>query len=292
MRLSRGGGQRLARRAEPAAHHRGCRRDQATPSTRSRSCMASSARAGIGARQRLAPMRRLRSRNIEEGRERRRDVQVVIEGGRERLAGSASTGSSVGSSGRPRDHREAARACPAGQAAPAAASDSSESRGRPGNGPRGGKRRPAASRRPRAALPTRAMFPPHGPSSSRSIRRWAQCSQVRTNGGRSLPPLWAISSSWCGKMRSTPPVWMSNDCPRCACSWPSTRCASPAALADLRRPDGSPGFGPSTGRSRECRPWRTRRPATRSPTRCSDPDRAEPAPVRRPREIRKKIEPS
>ncbi len=28
--------------------------------------------------------------------------------------------------------------------------------------------------------------------------------------------LWAISSSWCGKIRSTPPVWMSNDGPRWA----------------------------------------------------------------------------
>ena len=44
------------------------------------------------------------------------------------------------------------------------------------------------------------------------IWRWAQCSQVRTNGLPVAASLWAISSSWCGKIRSTPPVWMSNDC--------------------------------------------------------------------------------
>src|SRR5207244_10499029 len=31
---------------------------------------------------------------------------------------------------------------------------------------------------------------------------WAQCSHVRTNGRPVAASLWAISSSWCGKIRS------------------------------------------------------------------------------------------
>ena len=48
------------------------------------------------------------------------------------------------------------------------------------------------------------------------IWRWAQWSHVATKGWPVAASLWAISSSWWGKIRSTPPVWMSNDGPRWA----------------------------------------------------------------------------
>ena len=94
------------------------------------------------------------------------------------------------------------------------------------------------------------------------IWRWAQWSQVRTNGWPVAASLWAISSSWCGKIRSTPPVWMSNDRPEVApCSSPSTRCASPAGPPRSPCPTTArPASGPSTARSRGRRPCRTRRP--------------------------------
>ena len=61
---------------------------------------------------------------------------------------------------------------------------------------------------------TRLMFPVDFAIFAPPSRRWSQCSQVPTNGRPVDASLWASSSSWCGKMRSTPPVWMSNDGPR------------------------------------------------------------------------------
>src|ERR687884_456972 len=56
-----------------------------------------------------------------------------------------------------------------------------------------------------------AIFSPP-PSTTRP-----ECAQCRTNG--SLPvrdSLWAISFSWCGKIRSAPPPWMSSWSPSVA----------------------------------------------------------------------------
>ena len=58
------------------------------------------------------------------------------------------------------------------------------------------------------------MFPVDFAIFSPPIRRCAQCSHVRTNGSPVAASDWAISSSWCGNTRSTPPVWTSNDDPR------------------------------------------------------------------------------
>ncbi len=48
------------------------------------------------------------------------------------------------------------------------------------------------------------------------VRRCSPWHQIRTNGWPVAASLWAISFSWCGKMLSTPPQWMSNDSPSSA----------------------------------------------------------------------------
>ena len=102
---------------------------------------------------------------------------------------------------------------------------------------------------------------------------------------RSPPRDWAISSSWCGNTRSTPPVWMSNDGPevrhahRRALDVPAgpARARSPCPTTARRA------WGPSTARSRGRRPCRTRRPR-RARRRASRPGSSRAsAPVRRPR---------
>ncbi len=46
------------------------------------------------------------------------------------------------------------------------------------------------------------------------MRTKAWCSQWRTNGTPAAPSDCAISFSWCGKIRSSPPPWRSNGWPR------------------------------------------------------------------------------
>ena len=74
--------------------------------------------------------------------------------------------------------------------------------------------------------------------------RCAQCSQVWTNGWPVAASLWAISSSWCGKIRSTPPVWMSNDGPRWAMLIAEHSMCQPGRPSPIAVDhDGSPGLG-------------------------------------------------
>ena len=47
-----------------------------------------------------------------------------------------------------------------------------------------------------------------------STLMWPLCIQYLANGLPVAPSDWAISFSWCGKMRSTPPQWMSKVSPR------------------------------------------------------------------------------
>ena len=190
------------------------------PSTRSRSRRTSSARAASAVDSARRSIRRLRSRTRSKTAARRsRDVQVVVECRAERLAGRVERVGERRVVGRlldVRGERGDQAASSRSSAAAAAASDSSEWL-RPGpvvDGDRVRGAAPAARRPARAAPPTRAMFPVDLAILAPPIWRWAQCSQVPTNGWPVAASLWAISSSWCGKMRSTPPVWMSNDGPR------------------------------------------------------------------------------
>ena len=74
--------------------------------------------------------------------------------------------------------------------------------------------------------------------------RCAQCSQVWTNGWPVAASLCAISSSWCGKIRSMPPVWMSNDGPRWAMLIAEHSMCQPGRPSPIAVDhDGSPGFG-------------------------------------------------
>ena len=98
--------------------------------------------------------------------------------------------------------------------------------------------------RARARSATRAMLPVDLAIFAPPIWRWAQWSQVRTNVTPVAASLWAISSSWCGKMRSTPPVWMSNDWPRAAMLMAEHSMCQPGRPGPMAvSQDGSPGFG-------------------------------------------------
>ena len=108
------------------------------------------------------------------------------------------------------------------------------------------------------------------------IWRCAQCSQVRTNGLPVAASLWAISSSWCGKMRSTPPVWMSNDWPRCFIDMAEHSMCQPGRPGPTAvSHDGSPGFGPFQSAKSRTSSLPYSSASTRSPTRiCSGSSRA------------------
>ena len=136
------------------------------------------------------------------------------------------------------------------------------SRDPPGSGRRAMRSAgPAATRRPRAARSTRAMLPRRLGHLRAARRRWAQCSHVWTNGCPVAASLWAISSSWWGKIRSTPPVWMSNDSPRWAMLMAEHSMCQPGRPSPIRSTTTArPASGPSRARSRGHRPWRTRRP--------------------------------
>ena len=101
-------------------------------------------------------------------------------------------------------------------------------------------------RRPVARTsPTRAMLPVDLAIFAPPIWRWAQWSHVPTKVCPVAASLWAISSSWCGKMRSTPPVWMSNDGPRWAMLIAEHSMCQPGRPGPIAvSHDGSPGLGP------------------------------------------------
>ena len=256
-------------------------------------------RAGAPARARRRPstatasaIRRLSSRTrSNSGRERGRDVQVVVERGLEpprapRRAPPARSASSGASSRvgleRRRRARRAARSRPRRRRATSSVYSSAcavvDRDQRVAQGPRRDARLEQVGDPGDVADVDLAIFAP--PS-----RRWAQCSQVRTNGWPVAASLWAISSSWCGKIRSTPPVWMSNDWPEVApCSSPSTRCASPAGPARSRvSHDGSPGFGPFQSAKSRTSSLPYSSASTRSPTRSWLGIEPGEAAVRRPR---------
>ena len=112
------------------------------------------------------------------------------------------------------------------------------------------------------------------------MRRWAQWSQVRTNGSPVAASDWAISSSWCGKTRSTPPVWTSNEGPRWAMLIAEHSMCQPGRPGPIAvSHDGSPGLGPfQMAKSRTSSlPYSSA--STRSPTRMRVGVQAREAPV-------------
>ena len=100
------------------------------------------------------------------------------------------------------------------------------------------------------------------------IWRWAQWSHVPTNVWPVAASLWAISSSWCGKIRSTPPVWMSNDGPRWAMLIAEHSMCQPGRPGPIAvSHDGSPGFGPFHRAKSRTSSLPYSSASTRSPTR-------------------------
>ena len=98
--------------------------------------------------------------------------------------------------------------------------------------------------------------------------RWAQWSQVWTKVWPVAASLWAISSSWCGKIRSTPPVWMSNDGPRWAMLIAEHSMCQPGRPGPIAvSHDGSPGFGAFQSAKSRTSSLPYSSASTRSPTR-------------------------
>ena len=107
--------------------------------------------------------------------------------------------------------------------------------------------------------------------------------------------LWAISSSWCGKMRSTPPVWMSKDVPRWAmliAEHSMCQPGPPGAESAVSHADGSPGFGPFHRAKSRTSSLAYSSASTRSPTRSPSGSSRGSRPYAGHEAIRKKIEPS
>ena len=140
---------------------------------------------------------------------------------------------------------------------------------------------------------TRAMFPVDFAIFAPLHWRWAQCSQVWTKVCPVAASLWAISSSWCGKIRSTPPVWISNDGPRCRIDIAEHSMCQPGRPGPIAvSHDGSPGFGPFQRAKSRMSSFAYSSASTRSPTRiCVGSIRAS-RPYLGHEAIRKKIEPS
>src|SRR5580704_13634952 len=79
---------------------------------------------------------------------------------------------------------------------------------------------------------------------SPSMIRCSACSQMRTNLCPVAPSLCAISFSWCGKARSTPPVWMSRVSPRYFMAMVEHSICQPGRPGPMRVSQKcSPGFG-------------------------------------------------
>ena len=131
---------------------------------------------------------------------------------------------------------------------------------------------------------TRAMLPIDFAIFSPPMRRWAQCSQVRTNGWPVAASDWAISSSWCGNTRSTPPVWMSNEGPRWAMLMAEHSTCQPGRPGPIGvSQDGSPGLGPFHSAKSRTSSLPYSSASTRSPTRMRLRVETGQAPVGRPR---------
>ncbi len=125
------------------------------------------------------------------------------------------------------------------------------------------------------------------------IRRWAQCIQVRTNGTPVAASDCAISSSWCGKTRSTPPVWMSNDGPSWAMLIAEHSTCQPGRPGPTTvSHDGSPGLGAFHSAKSRTSSLPYSSASTRSPTRIASGSRRASLPYAGHDAIRKKIDPS
>ena len=128
----------------------------------------------------------------------------------------------------------------------------------------------AATRPASKSSPGRAMFPVDFAIFVPLDWRCAQCSQVWTNGSPVAASLWAISSSWCGKIRSIPPVWMSKDGPRWAMLIAEHSMCQPGRPSPIAVDhDGSPGLAPFHRAKSRTSSLAYSSASTRSPTRSS-----------------------